>query len=94
MQTEISAPGAAVAPAGRPLISADDRKVLAATLVGSTIEWYDYFIYSQAAGLVLARCSSPLHPEQSGMGADPVLRHGGRGLPVPAARRHHLRTPG
>ncbi|WZB64004.1 maleylacetoacetate isomerase [Achromobacter xylosoxidans] len=53
MQTEISAPGAAVAPAGRPLISADDRKVLAATLVGSTIEWYDYFIYSQAAGLVL-----------------------------------------
>ena len=27
--------------------------MLAATLVGSTIEWYDYFIYSQAAGLVL-----------------------------------------
>ena len=59
MQTEISAPGAAVAPADRPLISADDRKVLAATLVGSTIEWYDYFIYSQAAGLVLGTVLRP-----------------------------------
>ena len=52
MQTEISAPGAAVAPPP----PADQRRrpqVLAATLVGSTIEWYDYFIYSQAAGLVL-----------------------------------------
>lgn len=56
MQTDISAPAVGVAPAGaanHPLVSADDRKVLAATLVGSTIEWYDYFIYSQAAGLVL-----------------------------------------
>jgi len=31
----------------------EDRKVLAATLVGTAIEWYDYFIYAQAAGLVL-----------------------------------------
>jgi MFS family permease len=57
MQTEIPADGAAVASARRsasgPLVSADDRKVLAATLVGSAIEWYDYFIYVQAAGLVL-----------------------------------------
>ncbi|CAB5691311.1 Inner membrane metabolite transport protein yhjE [Delftia tsuruhatensis] len=33
--------------------SREDRKVLTATLVGTTIEWYDYFIYAQAAGLVL-----------------------------------------
>jgi len=32
----------------------EQRKVLAGTLVGTTIEWYDFFIYAQAAGLVLA----------------------------------------
>ncbi len=54
MQTELSAAGAAGAPAAPgALVSAEDRKVLAATLVGSAIEWYDYFIYVQAAGLVL-----------------------------------------
>jgi len=39
--------------ASRTTFDAEDRKVLAATLVGSAIEWYDYFIYVQAAGLVL-----------------------------------------
>jgi MFS family permease len=33
-------------------ITPDERKVLAATLVGTTIEWYDFFVYAQAAGLV------------------------------------------
>ncbi len=32
----------------------EERKVLASTLVGTSIEWYDFFIYAQAAGLVLA----------------------------------------
>ncbi len=31
----------------------DERRVLTATLVGTAIEWYDYFIYAQMAGLVL-----------------------------------------
>jgi MFS family permease len=31
----------------------EERKVLAGTLVGTTIEWYDFFIYAQAAGVVL-----------------------------------------
>lgn len=31
----------------------EERKVLAGTLVGTTIEWYDFFIFAQAAGLVL-----------------------------------------
>jgi MFS family permease len=33
-------------------ISFEEKKVLAATLVGTTIEWYDFFVYAQAAGLV------------------------------------------
>lgn len=32
----------------------EERKVLAGTLAGTTIEWYDFFIYAQAATLVLA----------------------------------------
>jgi MFS family permease len=37
-----------------PRLSREERKVLASTLAGTTIEWYDFFIYAQAAGLVLA----------------------------------------
>ena len=33
---------------------AEQRRVLAGTLVGTTIEWYDFFIYAQAAAFVLA----------------------------------------
>lgn len=43
-------PAGSVSPATRQ----EERKVLAGTLVGTTIEWYDFFIYAQAAGLVLA----------------------------------------
>lgn len=32
----------------------EQRRVLGATLVGTTVEWYDFFIYAQAAGLVFA----------------------------------------
>jgi MFS family permease len=43
-------------PGIRPHVSSnitwDEKKVLAATLVGTTIEWYDFFVYAQAAGLV------------------------------------------
>ncbi len=38
----------------RTRMPAEERKVLAGTLVGTSIEWYDFFIYAQAAGLVLA----------------------------------------
>lgn len=46
-------------PASRPssgsqaVVTREEKKVLAATLVDTAIEWYDYFIYAQAAGLVL-----------------------------------------
>lgn len=35
-------------------VSREEKKVLAGTLIGTTIEWYDFFIYAQAAGLILA----------------------------------------
>ena len=35
-------------------ITSEERKVLVATLVGTTIEWYDFFVYAQATGLVFA----------------------------------------
>jgi MFS family permease len=33
----------------------DNRRVAFATIVGTTIEWYDFFIYANAAGLVFAK---------------------------------------
>ena len=44
---------ALTAPAPASHIGGEEKRVLAATLVGTAIEWYDYFIYAQAAGLVL-----------------------------------------
>lgn len=31
----------------------DQKKVAFATIIGTTVEWYDFFIYAAAAGLVL-----------------------------------------
>ena len=42
------------APDQRRTMSREERKVLAGTLVGTTIEWYDFFIYAQAAAFILA----------------------------------------
>ncbi|CAH0224614.1 Inner membrane metabolite transport protein YhjE [Arthrobacter sp. Bi26] len=45
-----------MAPAGaREKMTAEDRRVLTGTMIGTTIEWYDFFIYAQAAGLVFAQ---------------------------------------
>ena len=35
-------------------LSRQDRRVLMGTMVGTTIEWYDFFIFAQAAGLIFA----------------------------------------
>lgn len=35
-------------------ITPEHRKVLAGSMVGTTIEWFDFFIYAQAAGLIFA----------------------------------------
>ena len=34
--------------------TANQRRVAFATIIGTTIEWYDFFIYATAAGLVLS----------------------------------------
>ncbi|MUN65032.1 MFS transporter, partial [Kocuria sediminis] len=55
-------------PAGRHEMSREERKVLAGTLVGTTIEWYDFFIYAQAAAFVLAPLFfAPLSEENAGL---------------------------
>ncbi|OTT68346.1 MFS transporter [Acinetobacter baumannii] len=33
-------------------LSAEERKVAFATIIGTTVEWYDFFIYAAAAGLI------------------------------------------
>ncbi|WP_460774222.1 MFS transporter [Microbacterium sp. GXF7504] len=53
----MSAPDAergAITPTGTIARTADRRRVAVATVVGTTVEWYDFFIYAQAAGLVFA----------------------------------------
>ncbi|KNC17854.1 MFS transporter [Arthrobacter sp. RIT-PI-e] len=46
----------------------EERKVLAGTLVGTTIEWYDFFIYAQAAAFVLAaQFFAPLGEDNAGL---------------------------
>ena len=39
--------------------SAELRKAVIAATVGTTIEWYDFFIYGTAAGLIFPNSSSP-----------------------------------
>ncbi|HZK31295.1 MAG TPA: MFS transporter, partial [Corynebacterium sp.] len=50
--TEIAAPSSPAPETGT--ITPEHRKVLAGALVGTTIEWFDFFIYAQAAGLIFA----------------------------------------
>ena len=66
------------------------RKVVAASFIGTTIEWYDFFLYGTAAALVFGELffpgSSPL------MGTLAALRHVRRRLRRPPAGRHRLRS--
>ena len=41
-------------PTGTIASATDRRRVVFATVVGTTVEWYDFFIYAQAAALVFA----------------------------------------
>ena len=47
-----SSPG--FTPTGTIASSADRRRVVFATVIGTTVEWYDFFIYAFAAGVVFA----------------------------------------
>ncbi|MFJ9348624.1 MFS transporter [Streptomyces sp. NPDC101237] len=44
---------------GTPTRPAGLRKIVAASLIGTTIEWYDYFLYGSAAALVFGRVFFP-----------------------------------
>ncbi|MBS3181878.1 MFS transporter [Leucobacter manosquensis] len=56
-------------PTGTIATSSDRRRVAFATVVGTTVEWYDYFIYASAAGLVF----SQLFFEPAGPGVGTIL---------------------
>jgi MFS family permease len=57
-----------VPPRTRQRMTPEERKVLAGTLAGTTIEWYDFFIYAQAASLVLAPLFlSPVSQDSPGL---------------------------
>ncbi|MET3204665.1 MULTISPECIES: MFS transporter [unclassified Arthrobacter] len=46
----------------------EERKVLAATLVGTTIEWYDFFIFAQLTGTLLSPLFlAPLNESNPGL---------------------------
>ncbi|WP_458778745.1 MFS transporter [Arthrobacter sp. D3-16] len=49
-------------------MSQADRRVVAGTMVGTTIEWYDFFIFAQAAGVVFASLYfKPLDTDNPGL---------------------------
>lgn len=59
------------------------RRVAAASAIGTTIEWYDYFIYSTAAALVFGRqFFSPLSPASGTLAAFATLGVGFLARPV------------
>ena len=49
-----STPPPGFTPTGTIASARDRRRVVFATVVGTTVEWYDFFIYAFAAGLVFA----------------------------------------
>ncbi|GAA4857603.1 MFS transporter [Saccharopolyspora rosea] len=51
--------GLHAATAPRPVRQAEIRTVLVSSLLGTTIEWYDFFLYSTAASLVFDRLFFP-----------------------------------
>ena len=51
-------------PAGRP--AASNPTILLASLVGTTVEWYDFFLYATAASLVFPKLFFPANDELVG----------------------------
>ena len=64
-------PTAARSPSAR-----ERRRVVLATVVGTTVEWYDFFIYASAAGLVFGQ----LFFEPAGSGLGTLLAFGSVGV--------------
>ena len=55
MSAEHSRRSGGFTPTGTISTAADRRRVVFATVVGTTVEWYDFFLYSTAAGLVFGQ---------------------------------------
>ena len=69
--------------------SAQLRKAVIASTIGTTIEWYDFFLYGTAAGLVFGKLYFPNSDPLCGYA--PCLRHVFRRLRRPAGRRRDFR---
>lgn len=68
MSAREAASGSSLTPTGTISSSTDRRRVAFATVVGTTVEWYDFFIYAFAAGLVFAtNFFGPLNEEAPGL---------------------------
>jgi metabolite-proton symporter len=65
----MSAAGPGLTPTGTIATGSDRRRVVFATIVGTTVEWYDFFIYAMAAGLVFPQ----LFFEPAGPGVGTIL---------------------
>jgi MFS family permease len=50
-----SSSGSSLTPTGTIATALDRRRVAIATVIGTTVEWYDFFIYAFAAGVVFAQ---------------------------------------
>ncbi len=66
MSANLSAAAGSVTPPGRIASTADRKRVAFATVVGTAVEWYDYFVYASAAGLVFGQLF--FEPAGSGFG--------------------------
>lgn len=55
MSSPSAAPHPGFTPTGTIQSPRDRRRVVVATVVGTTVEWYDFFIYASAAGLVFGQ---------------------------------------
>lgn len=63
----MTSPSAVDSPAG-PSSRREERKVLAGTLVGTTIEWYDFFIFAQLTATLLSPLFlAPLNQSNPGL---------------------------
>ncbi|MCR2801804.1 MULTISPECIES: MFS transporter [unclassified Microbacterium] len=48
-------PTSGFTPTGTIAVAKDRRRVVFATVVGTTVEWYDFFLYASAAGLIFGQ---------------------------------------
>ncbi len=65
------------------------KRVVAASLIGTTIEWYDFFLYGSAAALVF---NTLFFPSSDPLVGTAGLPHLCRRLRRAAARRDRLRA--